>query len=249
MPFIGLGLHILVALYFAVHALKRGQNMYWLIILFSFPLLGSIVYFFVIYLPELRGSRGVRVARNAFVNMVDPSRELRAAQRAFDMTPTVGNRIRLATALLDAGSPEAALEQYRQAASGPFENDVALLSGMARAQMEVGNPAATVQTLEKLFAAHPQQRQPSLLLLYARGAAACGAVNVRDAFDAALAVADGPEVKCFYADWLTARNNGEDRAKAHSLYEEVVRDSRHWHSHAKSINREWLRHAQRALLN
>ena len=45
MPFVGLGLHLVVALFFAVHAVRTGREMYWLVILFSFPLLGSIAYF------------------------------------------------------------------------------------------------------------------------------------------------------------------------------------------------------------
>ena len=57
MPFAGLGLHLLVAVFLAVHALRSGQNMYWLIILFSFPLLGSIVYVLVVYLPNSRLER------------------------------------------------------------------------------------------------------------------------------------------------------------------------------------------------
>ena len=52
MPFLGLGLHILVALFFAVHAVRTGRQMYWLLILFSFPLLGSLVYFAAVFLPQ-----------------------------------------------------------------------------------------------------------------------------------------------------------------------------------------------------
>ena len=45
MPLAGLGLHFLIALFFAIHALRNGRQMYWLLILFSFPLLGSLAYF------------------------------------------------------------------------------------------------------------------------------------------------------------------------------------------------------------
>ena len=34
----GIGLHVLVAIFFAVHAVKRGRELYWLLILFMFPL-------------------------------------------------------------------------------------------------------------------------------------------------------------------------------------------------------------------
>ncbi|GHU14201.1 hypothetical protein FACS189441_3310 [Betaproteobacteria bacterium] len=249
MPFLGIGLHVLVALFFAVHALKSQQNMYWLLILFSFPLLGSIVYFFAIYLPELKTSRIARTATRTLVNIADPVRELRAAEQAFEMTPTVGNRIRLAAALLDSGNPEAALEQYQQGVNGAFANDPELLSGMARAQMELGDAEATLKTLEKLFAIHPKRQQhAALALLYARSLAANQSANTRAAFNAALTVADGPESKCHYADWLAARNDEADRTKARALYEEVINDSRHWNNrHTKNLNRQWLQHAREAL--
>src|ERR1700736_6881569 len=77
MPVLGLGLHILVALFFAVHAVRSGQQMYWLMILFSFPLFGSIVYFLVIYLPNSRLEYGARKAVAAAARSLDPTRELR----------------------------------------------------------------------------------------------------------------------------------------------------------------------------
>ena len=86
MPYIGLGLHVLVALFFAIHALRSGRQMYWLFILFSFPLLGSVAYFFVEYLPELRFNRTARGAASAVTKFINPDGELRDAQRAFDQT-------------------------------------------------------------------------------------------------------------------------------------------------------------------
>ena len=65
MPYIGIGLHVLAAI-FAMHAIRSGQILYWLILLFSFPLLGSVVYFLAICFPEVRHSRGGRqVVRHA----------------------------------------------------------------------------------------------------------------------------------------------------------------------------------------
>jgi hypothetical protein len=246
---IGLGLHALIACFFAVHAYKTRQNVYWFSILFMFPLLGSIVYFFAIYLPEIRNHRSVRSATRKLARMLDPARELRMAQEAFEMTPTVSNRIRLAEALLDAGSPEAALEQFQQAANGPLANDPELLFGMARAEMEVGHQEVALQTLEKLFALYPQRRQqPEAALLYARSLAACGASNTQESFEAALVIASGPEAKCFYADWLNARRSGDDRHKARALYEEVLNDSRYWNDrHSRALNQPWLQHARQAL--
>ena len=38
MPFVGL-VHLAIAAFFGVHAIRSGQPMYWLFILFAFPLL------------------------------------------------------------------------------------------------------------------------------------------------------------------------------------------------------------------
>jgi len=41
MPYFGIGLHVIVAIYFAVHAIRSRQNFYWLFILFAFPMVTS----------------------------------------------------------------------------------------------------------------------------------------------------------------------------------------------------------------
>src|SRR5258708_12722032 len=169
MPIFGISLYVIIPLFFAVHGVRTQQNMYWLLILFLFPGLGSAVYFFVIYLPSLRQSRGARAATRAISQLVDPNRAVREARTDFDRAPTVAHRMRLAAALLDAGNAAEALEHYQAAASGPFSSDPALLQGLARAQFANGNASATQDTLEKLFAAHPlTRRQPEPALLSAR---------------------------------------------------------------------------------
>lgn len=91
--------------------------MYWLFILFSFPLMGSVAYFFVEYLPELRFNRTARGAAHAVTKFINPDGELRDAQRAFDRAETAGNRIRLAQALLGKGDAPGAAVQRRSFAS------------------------------------------------------------------------------------------------------------------------------------
>lgn len=248
MPIFGISLHVIVALFFAVHAVRTQQNMYWLLILFLFPAIGSAVYFFAIYLPSLRQSRGARAATRAITQIVDPNRAVREARVNFDRAPTVAHRMRLAAALLDAGNAAEALTHYRAAASGPFASDPALLDGLARAQFATGDVSAARETLEKLFAVHPFARQqPDPALLYARALAALGSPDTRAAFEAALASARDAAPRCLYADWLAAQANDADRARARELYADIVHDAKHWPRHAREHNSEWLQRAQSAL--
>ncbi|TXD82603.1 tetratricopeptide repeat protein, partial [Ralstonia pseudosolanacearum] len=169
MPFLGIGFHVIVALFFAVHAVRTHQNLYWLFILFAFPLLGSVAYFFAIYLPELRYSRGARVATRAVSQMIDPNRAVREARNDFDRAPTVQHRLRLGEALLEAGDAKEARQHFEQAATGPFAGDQAVLLGLARAQFATGDAAMAATTLDTLFEAHrAARRQPDPTLLYAR---------------------------------------------------------------------------------
>lgn len=245
MRLFGISLYVIIALFFAVHAVRTQQNMYWLLILFLFPGLGSAVYFFVIYLPSLRQSRGARVATRAISQFVDPNRAVREARTDFDRAPTVAHRMRLGAALLDAGNAAEALEHYQAAVSGPFSSDPALLQGLARAQFASGNASATRDTLEKLFAANPLARQQSEpALLYARALATIGAPGTRAAFEMALTSASDAAPRCLYADWLAAQPDETDHQRARELYAEIVHDARHWPRHAREHNSEWLQRAQ-----
>ena len=143
MPVIfGIGLHVLVALFFAVHVIRSGQQMYWLMILLMFPGLGSLVYFLAVYLPNSRLDHGARKAVRAAARSLDPSRELREAREAFDYTPTAQNQMRLAAAQLAAGAADEAAATYEACLQGAFAGDLEIRYGAARATLACGRAAA-----------------------------------------------------------------------------------------------------------
>lgn len=173
MPFLGIGLHVLVAIFFAIHAVRTGRELYWLAILFMFPLLGSVVYFAVVFLPDTRLRSGARKAGAVLQKSLDPGHDLRAAQRAVDLTPTAHNQMVLARALLEAGKVGDAVAQYDACLQGPFAGDNEINLGAARARLAYGQPQAAIALLERLQARHPNFRpeQSGLLLAHAYEAA------------------------------------------------------------------------------
>jgi hypothetical protein len=88
MAIFGIGAHLIIALFFAVHAIRSKRETYWLFVLFSFPLLGSIVYFFAEFLPETRIERNIANAGSKITKILDPTRELREAKDLFEMAST-----------------------------------------------------------------------------------------------------------------------------------------------------------------
>ena len=203
MPYFGLGLHVLVALCFAVHAVRSGQDRYWLMILFMFPLLGSVVYAFAIWLPEQRHSRHGRALVGNVRRMLDPGRELREAQDAFDTSATTDNRLRLADALLDADRAGDALPLYRAALSGVHREDPHLQVKLAHALLEAGEPAQARQLLDELIAKRPDFRSPEGHLAYARAVAAQGdRAKAKEEFDTLVGYSSGFEAHARYAECL-----------------------------------------------
>lgn len=244
MPYLGLGLHVIVALFFAIHAVRTGRQMYWLIIPFSAPLLGSIVYFFAEYLPDLRFNRTARGAAQAVKAFVDPDREMREAQRAYDQVPTVGNRIRLAQALLGKNDAPGAATQFRECAQGPFADDPDVLTGLAEAEFACGNAPAAATALRTLFQHHEARNTGAAALLNARVLAVAEPDNAEAAFHHAVLTGNGPEPLIRYAQWLRDKNRNADAGR---LYEQVVNDSKHWPRHTKSLQKDWLRQAREGL--
>lgn len=174
MPIAGLGLHFIIALVCAVHAIRSQQSMYWLFILFAFPVLGSIAYIVAIYLPSSRFRRGARLAVNAAAKLMDPQREVREARQALDDAPTAQNQMRYAAALLEAGDAQAAAQAYEACLKGPFATDREIIFGAARAYVECGRAGDALTYLEPLRLDNPQFRPEAVGVLMARAFAGVG---------------------------------------------------------------------------
>lgn len=243
MPFIAL-VHLAIAAFFAVHAVRSGQPMQWLFILFAFPVIGSIVYVFAVYLPSMRYTRQGMKAVRTVQAIVDPNRELRQATVEFDRTPTAYNRARLAAALLGQGRVDEAIGHYEQAASGPYAKDAAFLKGLAAAQLEGKRFGAAVATLQRLFDAHPDQRRGETALMHAQALAGAKDPGARAAYETLLAGEDSTEVKCKYGLFLIELG---DLPAARAALEAVLKDAQRGHMHSRELNRDWIAEAKAAL--
>ena len=145
----GIGIHVLVAIFFAIHVVRSGQQMYWLMILFMFPGIGSVVYFVAIYLPNSKLQHGARKVVTVAAKTLDPGRELREARQAYEYTPTAQNQMRLASALMEAGDVEEAAATYEACLQGPFSGDLEIRFGAARATLACGRAGAAPKRISR----------------------------------------------------------------------------------------------------
>ena len=236
--------HIAVAIFFAVHAVRTGRNTIWLFALLAFPLLGSIVYFFAEFLPEKRNSAVVRKGGAALKSLIDPNRELREAEAALEQTPSMGNRLRLAQALLGAGRAAEALPHFEACAQGIFAHDPEALTGLARTQQRLGQTQAAWSTLNKLIGEHPARQTGELALLYAEVAAQAAPEQAEAAFALALTRHGGIATNSAWGVWLASKGRATE---ARPVLEQVAKDARLSSNHARELNREAIEKAAAAL--
>jgi hypothetical protein len=244
MPFAGLGLHILLALFCAVHVVRTGQQLYWLFILFAFPLLGSLVYFFMIYMPNSRLERGALKAVSAAAKALDPGKEVRLARADFEETPTAQNQMRLAAALLEAGQPEEAAKLYEGGLKGPFASDPDLRFGAARAFSESQRFAEALPHLEQLSSTRPDYRPDAIALLLARCYAGTSrSAEARETFERAVERFGTFEAHAEYAIWALATGDASTAAR---LQTQIDKMTARWNAMNRELNDPVMRRLQAA---
>ena len=238
MPYFGLGLHFIIAIYFASHAVRTGQDRYWLMILFMFPLLGSLVYFLTTWLPDARNSTQGRMVARGVQKLLDPTRELRSAQEAIDVASTPANRLRLADALMGAGRASEAVVQYQSVLSGLYADDPQVRMHLARALLESGKPNDARVMLEQLIAEQPKLKSPEGHLVYARAVAALGdRGRAHEEFDSLVSYYAGLEARARYAEVLLEWRDG---ARLHALMAETNKIVRRMPGATRDLNKEWI---------
>ena len=245
--FFGIGLHVIVAIFFAIHAVRRGRELYWLLILFMFPMLGSVVYLFAVYLPETRIQQNVGKVASAAMQTLDPGKALREAQKAYDLTPTAQNRMQLAQCLLDADQPGQAAEHYEACLKGPFAADPEIRFGAARARQANQQANTAQELLLQIRDQNPQFRPEAVTLALAQSHAALGQQPQAQAlFEEAVRRFGSFEAHAEYTIWA-ADSGLTDLARQQQAELQTI--MQHWkgHRHAKVLNKALLKRLDAAL--
>jgi len=240
----------LISLGFIVHCIKTGRNTIWvyvLVVLITFPFVGSLVYFGAEILPGLLKSRTSQRAMRGIRTTLDPEGNLRRFETEMHMTGNVASKQRYADELVRLGRAAEALPIYQTCLTGVFADDPKLRLGFAHAQFEAGQPAAARATLDELIARNPDFKSADGHLLYARAVEAEG--NLEKALSEYAALAEyypGAEAGVRYARLL---NKSDQRPLAQQTLKALLDRAKFAPAHYRKAQREWLDEAHRELQN
>lgn len=239
------GLSVLLQIMFIIHVLTRGHDLFWVLIILLFPVVGCAVYAILVWLPDAQHSRTTRSTSKAIVRLLDPRRNLRKRLDSLDVSDTVENRVLLAAELVQHGMTRDALSLYERSLKGVYEDDPYLLGGYAAVLYDAGDLADAREQLERLRARNPGFKSHDPQLLYARVLERLGETSAAEREYKTVLTQHGTlESKCRYAQFL--QQQGKD-ADAKAIFEEVIRNSKFGTHHSRRLNREWISLAKKAL--
>ncbi|WP_230412147.1 tetratricopeptide repeat protein [Undibacterium hunanense] len=209
-----------------------------------FPLLGSVVYFFAVYLPETKLERGMRKTVTAAAKTLDRGRDVREAKKAYDLVPTAQNQTRLAEAYLDAGDTAQAVQHYDLCLQGPFARDAEIRMNAAYAKILHGQSTDAIALLEAVRKEQPNHRPEQQALLLGQAYVSAGRQQEAGViFADAVARFGSMETRVEYAIW--ALQAGE-QSIADSLYAEIQQTMKHWSRDTKSLNSDLVKRLNNA---
>jgi hypothetical protein len=226
-------LSLIIQISLIIHVIRTGRPNQWVFFILMAPGIGSFVYLVLEILPEMGLFTFLRKAEQKVIKTLDPTKELREAQNAFDLSATVGNRLRLADASANMADWVAAERLYKDCLSGQFEDDPTALIGHARALVELGQPSAALDRIAQLRALG--REGPYEALIYARASEALNQyVDAQDAYAFAAPRIPTLEAQARYVRFL--RLQGQDVDATRELQEfdaRLARVPRHFQADAR----------------
>lgn len=244
MTFLGI-LLVIVQIAFAIHVIRSGREIYWLLIIMLLPALGCALYFFTQVLPESRNSYTLRKTGNRLLRAVDPERDLRARKEELEVVDTVENRLRLADEYIEAELYDEAIPLLRKTLDTTHENDPYMLLKLARALFGKQDYQETVNTLEQLIAENPDFQSHDGHLLYARSLEALNRTEEALQEYEALAISyPGEEGRIRYAQLLRETNQP---GKATEIFQDVLTRTKRAPKYYAKKEKQWIAIAKQAL--
>ena len=240
----GVGIHVLIAVFFAIHALKNGRPFFWLWILFVFPFLGSVVYFVVEYLPQSRMPHQANALGRRALHILQPNRELNKAKEHYEHVPSVDNAVRYAEYLIEMDKANEAIVVLNQKMNRLVENDPVYLEQLARAYLQDQKADQSLEITAKIKQINPQYKVEKIALYRALSH---HQLNQQDLAKQEFLIATQSKdihIVAEYALWAIQTQQAE---LAHHIRAEMQKSWAMWSKYSRKMYKPLFRQIDKAL--
>jgi hypothetical protein len=236
---LGIGFILIIDLAFAYHIIRSGRSPIWIMVVGFLGPLGWIAYVLFALIPDMTRSNAARRLADNVVNAADPGRGYREKLRTVEQVGSVDSKRALAEECVRLGRFGDAVDLYESAMQGPLGgNDAALLKGLGRARMLLGDGAAAEAVFVKLKEVDPTAFDADAELDYARALALQGKNDAAVAqYEKVVNRYPGEEARARFA-LLLEQLGQSDRAQA--LFAEILASVKGAPGYYRSRQREWI---------
>ena len=207
------------------------------------PPFGWIAYGIFAIVPDMWSSAPARRFADNMVTAADPGRGFREKQRQVAMVGSTNAKRALAEECIRMGRFSDAVDLYEGAMAGPLgANDPALLKGLARARMLLGDGAAAESLFQRLKQVDANAADADAELDYARALALQGKndLAVRQ-YEYVVPRYSGEEARCRFA--LLLEQLGQEQ-RAQQLFREIFESVKGAPGYYRRRQSEWARIAR-----
>lgn len=242
MPVLAL-FEVLIQVYFAVHVVKTGRDRYWLWIIIFFPGIGSLIYFFAEYIPDLQRNYKVQKFRLGVEKTLNATKRLRCLENEAELTPSVKNKILLAEEYVNQGMFDKAIPLYIDCMQGMYENDISIIEGLCCAYYFKKDLPNAKKYLTKLLDLRPDKKRDEFSLLYAKTLEESGDTGgALKSYSEIVKSFPGEEARCRYALLLKKSGRVEE---ADELFGMILKSARLSPKFYVKAQKQWIDIAKR----
>jgi len=237
MPILG-GIVFVIQLCFAYHALKTGRPYWWLFVIMGFPVVGSMLYYFVEVFPSTRESRSAEKAVRNIVKSFDPDKELRERAADLESCGSVANRMALAQECLARGMLDEVETLYRSCLEGIHASDPDVIHGLANVLVLKASYEVALPYVRQLAEKHPSYRAIDVRMLLAETLEGLG--DLDKALVEFQALADsypGEQGRWRYGALLKRMGRADD---ANEVFRGMLKRAERMPGHYREAQKKWL---------
>lgn len=228
---------VIIQIFFAIHAARSGRY-YWIFIILFFPLVGSLIYFFVEYLPEKKSVAKVRRPTGAY-----ESKSIRQLKRELEITDSAKNRMNLAKAYFHSGQYSESIKLLEESLDGVHANDLDIMEGLCHSYFHARDFDSLFKCLDKFKEINNEMLPTDLRMLQARAHEETGDTDAALKYYEAIAdIYSGEEARCRYA--LLLKKKGETQ-KANEIFRKILKNAKVLSRQYSKTEKEWI-HIARA---
>jgi len=229
-------IEIIIKIYFAVHAGRTGRY-WWIFIILIFPFVGSLIYFFVEYLPEKQTATKAKRSGNAHA-----SKSIRQLKQELEITDSVKNRMNLAKAYFQAGQYSTSIELLEKSLDGVHSDDINIIEGLCHSYFYNGDFDKLFEFLQKYKELNKNGLPNKLKLLKARAHEETGDPETAlKEYEAIADIYSGEEARCRYALLLKKQGHIE---KANEIFGSILKNAKLFSKQYSKFEKEWVKIAK-----